>query len=126
MFEIVGFSGYYEDELMRIIELEGTDWEIYWKEPNATLYRKALKESITYMALKDGEVCGYSRSIHDAFFIYVCDLLVTSSCRGNGLGKRLMECIKNDFPNIPVYVMSGNDEYYRKIGYKKEGSIYSI
>lgn len=124
MFEVKKYTDKYEDELMKVIEIEGEDWSIYWEEPNATIYKKALRESITYIALQDGKVCGYSRSIQDALFIYVCDLLVTSTCRGNELGKKLLKCIEKDYPGLPIYVMSGNDEYYQKLGCTKEGSIY--
>ena len=126
MYQIVKYTAIYEDELMELIRQEGDDWEIYWKEPNASQYRKSFEKSITYIALADGKVCGYSRSLKDELFIYVCDLLVNSNHRGNGLGKKLMICLKCEFPNIPVYVMSGNDDYYQKIKCKKEGSIYLL
>ena len=126
MFEIIKYSSEYENELMDLIEQEGDDWEIYWKEPNASRYRKSFEQSITYIALSDGKICGYSRSMKDTLFIYVCDLLVNKKYRGHGLGKKLMQCIQEEYPNCPVYVMSGNDEYYKRIGAKKEGSIYLL
>lgn len=126
MYEIKPYSKEYENELMNLIRQEGEDWKIYWEEPNASRYRKSFEESITYIALADGKICGYSRSIKDTLFIYVCDLLVNGSHRGNGLGKKLMTCIQDEYPNHPVYVMSGNDEYYQRIGAIKEGSIYLL
>ncbi len=65
MVEIIKYDRKYEDEFMSLIKKEGEDWEIYWKEPNATLYRKSFEQSITYLALVDGKVCGYSRSFFD-------------------------------------------------------------
>lgn len=124
MFEIVKYEPKYEDELMELIKSEGDDWSIYWTEPNASKYRKSFEASITYLALADGVVCGYSRSMKDVLFIYVCDLLVNAKYRGNGLGEKLMRCLQEDYPDLPVYVMSGNDEYYSKLGSVKEGSIY--
>lgn len=126
MFEIKKYSSEYEAALMDLIRREGDDWKIYWEEPNASRYRKSFEQSITYTALSNGKVCGYSRSMKDALFIYVCDLLVNKEFRGKGLGKRLMDCIKQDYPDYPLYVMSGNDDYYQKIGAKKEGSIYLL
>lgn len=126
MFQIIKYEKKYEDELMQLIEDEGEDWDIYWKEPNATLYRKSFERSVTYLALADGKVCGYSRSMIDALFIYVCDLLVNVKYRGNGLGIQLMTCLQEDYPDLPVYIMSGNDEYYQKMNCKKEGSIYLL
>ena len=37
-----------------------------------------------------------------------------------------MECIYTDYPNHIVYVMSDVDEYYKKLGFKREGSIYQV
>ena len=37
-----------------------------------------------------------------------------------------MECIYAHYPNHVVYVMSGVDGYYEKVGYSKEGSIYLV
>lgn len=126
MFEIIKYVPAYEDELMELIRQEGDDWAVYWKEPNATLYRKSFEQSITYLALADGKVCGYSRSIRDALYIYVCDLLVNEKYRGNHLGEKLMRCIEEDYPGLEIYIMSGNDEYYRKIKCSREGSIYLL
>ncbi len=126
MFKIIRYEPKYEDELMELIRQEGEDWAIYWEEPNASKYRKSFEQSITYLALADGKICGYSRSIVDTLFIYVCDLLVNEKYRGNGLGLKLMRCLQEDYPELPVYIMSGNDEYYKKIDCKKEGSIYLL
>ena len=30
------------------------------------------------------------------------------------------------FSNQPVYVMSGIDTYYEKLGYRREGSIFEV
>lgn len=126
MFEIRKYTPEYENELMNCIRREGQDWQVYWEEPNASKYRKSLEQSITYIALAGDEICGYSRSLKDALYIYVCDLLVNEKYRGHGLGKMLMRCLQDEYPNHPVYVMSGNDAYYEKIGAKKEGSIYLL
>ncbi len=123
-FEVIKYTTKYETELMNLIEAEGEDWDVYWKEPNATKYRKALSDSITYIALADSKVCGYSRSLVDALYIYVCDLLVNEKYRGNSLGEKLMRCLKTDYPDLPIYIMSGNDEYYQKLNCHREGSIY--
>lgn len=126
MFRILKYTPKYEDALMELIKKEGEDWEIYWGEEHASRYRKSFRKSITYLAMEGETICGYSRSLKDELFVYVCDLLVNEKYRGNGLGKRLMTCVQEEFPDCPVYVMSGNDEYYQKLGCKKEGSIYLL
>ncbi len=46
--------------------------------------------------------------------------------RGRSLGRRLMERIYDDYPNQIVYVMSDVDEYYKKKGYRREGSVFEV
>ena len=117
-----------QDKLMKIIELEGDEWKDYWAPEGADKYRKALSNSITYVAYENEELCGYSRSMNDNdYYIYVCDLLVTPKHRGKNIGRELMECIYKDYPNImAVFVMSDVDEYYKKQGYKVEGSVFEV
>ena len=108
---------------MKLVESEGEEWEDYL-DP---IYRKALENSIVYVALIEKELCGYSRSINDSgLFIWVIDLLVSKKWRGLSIGKELMECILTDFPNIDLLVMSDVDQYYEKLSYKKEGSIFKV
>jgi len=86
-----------------------------------------LDESITYVACVDGQVCGYSRSINDNdIFVWVVDLLIHKDFRGHAIGKRLMEAVRDEFPRLDVYVMSDVDDYYGKLGYPKEGSIFRV
>ncbi len=124
MIEIIRYEPKYEGALMSLIRAQGEDWRIYWEEPNASKYKESLSECVTFLALCDGRVCGYSRSIKDALCVYVCDLLVGSKFRGNGLGERLIRPLKEMFTDADIYIMSGNDEYYSKLGCKMEGSIY--
>jgi GNAT superfamily N-acetyltransferase len=114
-----------EDKLMHLIEEEG--WECYTEGNNSEKYRKALEKSITYVAYEGDVLCGYSRSLDDCgFYIYVCDLLVMKEHRGKNIGRQLMECIYADYPEYVVYVMSDVDPYYKKQGYRREGSIFEV
>lgn len=100
---------------------EGWDYA----EPNKMMkYKIALETSVT---VNDDEVYEYSRSLNDFdTYIYVCDLLVKPSYRGQNLGKQLMLCIQKDFPEHTVYVMSDEDGYYDKVGFSRVGSIYEV
>jgi GNAT superfamily N-acetyltransferase len=111
------------DQLLEIVTSEGEEWADYL----TPTYENALRQSITYIALADGQVCGYSRSMNDNnIFIWVVDLLVHKDYRGHSIGRKLMECVCAEFPGLDVYVMSDVDAYYTKLGYKKEGSIYRV
>ena len=126
MFEIKRYDKRFESAVMDIIRAEGEDWSCYWADENAGKYKKALESSITYVALQDGKVCGYSRSLPDTLYVYVFDLLVAPAYRGNQLGKKLLECLAEDYPGLPVYILSGNDEYYMMQGYRRQGSIFLL
>ena len=116
-----------EDKLMKMIEDEGKEWLCYSAADVSDKYRSALDNSITYVAYEGEILCGYSRSIDDCgFYMYVCDLLVMPHYRGRNIGRKLMECIYTDYPDHIVYVMSDVDEYYKKQGYRYEGSIFQV
>lgn len=116
-----------EEKLMQLIENEGEEWSCYWADDVSGKYRDALANSITYVAYEGDVLCGYSRSIDDCgFYIYVCDLLVMPEHRGKNIGRRLMECIYEDYLDRIVFVLSDVDEYYKKQGYRREGSIYKV
>ncbi|MCL2312327.1 MAG: GNAT family N-acetyltransferase [Firmicutes bacterium] len=115
-----------ESKLIEIIELEGEEWT-YTAPHTIDKYKMALENSITYVAYKNDELCGFSRSINDNdLYVYVCDLLVTPKFRGQNIGKQLMECLYDDFSDATVFVMSDVDEYYKKIGYRKKGSVLEV
>ncbi len=116
-----------EENVMKLIENEGEEWSCYSAEEFAEKYRAALANSITYVAYDGDILCGYSRSLNDCgFYIYVCDLLVRPEHRGKQIGRKLMERIYVDYLGQVVFVMSGVDEYYKKQGYRREGSIFEV
>lgn len=115
-------SSHYQ-ALMDLIRSEGEEWQEYLKPK----YEQALKNSITYVAIADSNLCGYSRSIEDnGLFIWVIDLLVHQKFRGHEIGRKLMECLLDEYPGQDVLVMSDVDGYYEKLGYRKEGSIFKV
>lgn len=106
---------------------EGEDWVDYHGPAGRSKYIKALESSITYIAYDENLVCGYLRCREDdGFGVYIYDLLVRKSYRGRQIGKCLMERVCRDFPGQSVYVMSDADQYYEKLGYHREGSIFKV
>lgn len=111
------------NQLMELIKSEGEEWEAYLKPK----YKTALQNSITYVAYIGNKLCGYSRSVNDNdLYIWIVDLLVDKNHRGNAIGEKLMQCLVKDFPAQDILVMSDVDEYYTKLGYEKEGSIFLV
>lgn len=114
-----------EIKLMQMIQ-EEEGWD-YADEIMSEKYKKALESSITYVAYQEDVLYGYSRSLDDCgFYIYVCDLLVKPIFRGKEIGRKLMECLYQDYPDQTVYVMSDVDQYYEKVSYNRIGSIFEV
>ena len=125
--EIREYSKTDESLLFDLLIDEGDDWSDYHGLTGRSKYIKALESSITYIAYDETLVCGYARAREDdGFGVYIYDLLVKKTHRGKQIGKILMERVRKDFPNQPVYVMSDIDPYYKKLGYRREGSIFEV
>jgi len=116
-----------DDLLFALIEREGEEWTDYWRGDGRAKYQKALAGSIVYLLLKNKTLCAYTRCRNDdGYGVYVYDLLVDQNHRGREYGRLLMERVREDFPDNPVYVMSDIDPYYEKLGYEKVGSIFMV
>ena len=115
-----------EAQLFELIKAEGEEWT-YWQGSNWPKYVNCLANCVTYIAIEDGELCGYARCRNDdGFGVYVYDLLVAPHHRGKRYGHLMMSQAYKDFPDSIVYVMSDVDEYYQKQGYSREGSIFIV
>ena len=105
------------------------EWSDYYDDNGiSSQYHVALKNCIVYVAVDDDDtVCGFIRVRNDdGFFLVVYDLLVHKNHRGNNYGRMLINRVCSDFPGIDVYVMSDEDGYYEKQGFKKVGSIFEL
>ena len=71
-------------------------------------------------------MCGYLRALVDGFGIYVSELYVAPAFRNNGYGKELLRELKEDHEGQDVYVLSDEDLYYEKLGYKRVGSVFQL
>jgi GNAT superfamily N-acetyltransferase len=121
---------YTEDDRASLFDMlveEGDDWSGYHGASGRDRYARALASSTTYVACDGPVVCGYARCRgDDGFGVYVHDLLVRPSRRGQGLGRALLERVRDDAGGQPVYVMSDVDAYYEGLGYRREGSIFQV
>jgi len=116
-----------EDALFAMIEAEGEEWQAHWQGTGRDKYVVALENSIVYIILQEGILCGFARCRDDdGFGVYVYDLLVDKAYRGQEYGRKLMERACKDFPDSTVYVMSDVNPYYEKLGYETEGTIFVV
>lgn len=73
----------------------------YWAhERSSELIVKSLEHSLCFSVYRNNRQVGFARVITDfATFAYICDVLITQSCRGLGYGKHLMQAIV-EFPEL--------------------------
>ena len=113
--------------MINLLKNQGEEWRCCWDPNFVDSYKDALEKSITYVAYEDEKIIGYIRCLDDfGFYIYVCDLLVEPDYRGQSIGRKLMEYVMDNYSSQVVYVMSDVDEYYKKLNYEKEGSIFKV
>lgn len=117
---------YAPDDSSRLFQMmrdEGSEWADYYEDEDR--HGVTLERSLTYLAFDGDRLCGYVRCREDdGYGVFVYDLLVDQSCRGQNLGRRLMEHVHRDYPGQPLYVLSDNDAYYEKQGFTAIGTVF--
>jgi GNAT superfamily N-acetyltransferase len=115
------------DALRGVLMEEGSDWKTYFDEEGWPRYIKGLRQGVTYLAFDQDILVGYVRGQDDhGFGVYVYDLLVRKSYRGQHIGQALLEYVRTIHQDQSVYVMSDVDPYYEQSGYQRIGSIFKI
>jgi len=104
------------------------EWSDYYDDKGISRqYQIALSNCIVYVAVEEETVCGFIRVRNDdGFCIIVYDLLVHKNYRGKSYGRALIDRVCTDFKETEVYVMSDEDGYYEKQGFRKIGSIFEL
>jgi len=116
------------DGLYEMMLAELGEWADYYDDNGISVqYQTALRNCIVYVAVEEETVCGFIRvRDDDGFCIIVYDLLVHKNHRGKNYGRTLISHVCSEFPGTDVYVMSDEDGYYEKQGYRKVGSIFKL
>ncbi|MCA1438648.1 GNAT family N-acetyltransferase [Ensifer sp. IC4062] len=125
MGNIFRYGRKYEDELITLLQSE-PDWNSFTSTETIDIFKSALLSSETYIFISQGKICGYVRTLVDGFGIYVSELYVAPAWRNNGFGRELLKKITQEHPSQIVYVLSDEDLYYEKLGYKRVGSIFQL
>ena len=115
----------YESELIALLKKE-PEWNSFTGTGTIDIFKSALLSSQTYICKSQSQVCGYLRALVDGFGIYVSELYVAPAFRNNGYGKELLRDLKEDHEGQDVYVLSDEDLYYEKLGYKRVGSVFQL
>ncbi len=115
------------DALFALLCSEGENWGDYHRDGGSgwEKYTAALRTSIVYLLFEEEKLLGYVRARDDdGFGMYVYDLLVHGDARGKGCGRALLEKLREEAGGGAVYVMSDQDGYYNRLGYRRAGSIF--
>lgn len=78
-------------------------------------------------AWDDKKLIGCCRMVSDGIcYASVFDVAVLPEYQGKGVGKGLMNLLLKD-ENIPIHLTStfGNEEFYKKLGFKKHKTAYA-
>ena len=124
--EILRYTREHEDALISVLKKD-PNWDMFTNEQSVTSYKKRLLESVTYVCLENGVLCGYVRALLDDFFaVYISELFVAPEWRNRTIGRTLITKVKMDFGHLTVYALSDEDAYYERLGYRNVGSVFEI
>ena len=124
--EILRYTREHEDALISVLKKD-PNWDMFTNEKSVTSYKKRLLESVTYVCLENGVLCGYVRALLDDFFaLYISELFVAPKWRNRAIGRTLITKVKMDFGHLTVYALSDEDAYYERLGYSNVGSVFEI
>lgn len=77
--------------------------------------------TITYVVLDHEKVIGYIRGMTDqSVTLYICELLISKTCRGLGIGQELLRYVHSLYPKtrIELLASSTSHTFYEKLGYR--------
>jgi len=124
--KISKYNPEHEDDILSAIS-EDPNWDMFTNDVTLDIYRKSLKNGVTYVCYNNNEFCGYVRALlDDGFAIYISELYVIPKWRNHKIGQSLLNQVNLDFSNLTVYALSDEDVYYEKKGYKKIGSVFEL
>jgi len=116
---------------MNVHEVKKLIAQTYWaKDRSIDVIQKSMENSICFGVFLDKDVkqVGFARVITDyATTYYICDVIIDSEYRGNGLGKKLLESIESDqeFCDLKgILVTKDAHGLYEKFGFAKDGSTF--
>lgn len=89
----------------------------YWKENKEAMATEYLPESETYLAIKEGNIVGFVSMVDN----YLAAIFVQTNMQGYGIGKKLLNYIKERRSTIQLKVYKKNTNsvhFYKKQDFK--------
>jgi ribosomal protein S18 acetylase RimI-like enzyme len=122
-----------------LFEDDGIDWaelsELYRVAPLGNKSADHLKRAYANSMFKcfvreDRRLVGAGRAVADGVDCsYLCDIVVHPDCQGRGLGKALVEKLKElsaGHAKIILYANPGKEAFYRKFGFRRMRTAMAI
>ena len=109
---------------IQINEVKAMLSKSYWaNDRDIETIKRSIDNSVCFGAYsdEDNKQVGFARVITDyATMYYICDVIVNEDCRGNGIGKAIVDAIVTDelFCNMRGLLLTGDaHELYKKYGF---------
>jgi ribosomal protein S18 acetylase RimI-like enzyme len=102
---------------------EDANWTAYTQDPDKLC--RAVKQSLRVITARiDGQLIGLIRAVGDGLTIlYIQDILVHTTYKRKGVGRKLVELLFADFPDVRQKVLLTDDNpetrgFYESIGFQ--------
>lgn len=116
-------------ELQIITDCSAVDWQAIADSLKITgmayhdpeVHQRAFEAShTTVFVYENGQLLGFGRALSDGEYQGVIyDVAVLPEAQGKGIGKIIIEAIKEDLPscNLILYATPGMEGFYQKLGF---------
>lgn len=106
-------------QLFNLYHREG--WASFSEDKIAEL----LEKSVYLVVTEDDKIIAFARYLTDGLMTtFLAEIMVSPACRGQGLGRVLIEEIKNQTHGTRLELISEVDGFYEQLGFRKVGQGY--
>lgn len=110
-------------DIWETVNVEAHDYisEQYWRE-NKEMVKEAMENSNMYVYIDNNEILGFSGMTGGS---YLAGIFVLSSHRGKGIGKQMIDFLKNKYDDIQLSVYEKNKgavSFYLREGFNIDES----
>ncbi|KAJ53036.1 putative acetyltransferase [Clostridium tetanomorphum] len=92
--------------------------EKYWIENYSIVKEEYIPKSETYVYLEESDIKGFISVINGE---YIGALFIDVSCQGKGIGRKLIDYVRNIYNKLSLSVYKDNENavnFYKKIGFQ--------
>lgn len=108
-----------EEQIFELYKNEG--WQSFSKSKIVEL----LKTSSYLVITEDEKIVAFARYLTDGIMTtFLAEILVLPTFRGQGLGRMLIEEIRNRAHGTRLELISEADDFYEHLGFRKVGTGY--